>query len=64
MFRLAFAGLDKLPEGVVSLEDYFSRFSSCYLTRSACLVCGLGWTSCWRGSPHWSITSASPLLVI
>ncbi len=51
--------------GLASLEDYFSHSTPCYLTRSSCLVwCVQGWTSCWTGSPHWRITSASALLDI
>ena len=65
MFGLGCTGLNELLDGVASLEDYLFQCTPCYLTRSACLVwCVQGWTSCWTGSPHRRITSASPLLVI
>ncbi len=54
-----------LLDCVASLEDYLCQCTPCYLTRSTCLVwCVQGWTSCWTGSPHWRITSSSPLYLL
>ena len=38
MFGLVCTGLDELLDGVASLEDNLCQSTSCYLTRSTCLV--------------------------